>query len=221
MPDREPIALPYAHLNLRYNPFGRLTAEIKSAFDAIQIDLDYYADRLKEPGFAVQFLKEGRPGKTTHLLALRQRFPGAPYVHVTAQDRTPTIPQAPVLFIDQMQRMPRARRRALLRRRASFAIVSHMNHAREFRQARLAYELIALSGLDVARLHESIEQRIACARREEGQPVPTVGLQACTDLIARFGDDLVAIHTYLYDLFQRMKEVQDVKSIDRDPVGQA
>ena len=214
MSDGDPPVLAYAHLNLRYNPFGRLTAEVKSAFDAIRINLDHYADRLKEPGFAVQFLRESGAGKTTHLLALRRRFPGAPYVCVTAQDRTPAIPEAPVLFIDQMQRMPRARRMAILRRPASFAIVSHVNHEREFRRAKLAYELIKLSGLDVQRLHESIEQRIIRARRSEDQPVPTVSMEACTNLISRFGDSLSAIHTHLYDLFQEMTEVSDVKCID-------
>jgi hypothetical protein len=220
MSDSDPLFLAYAHLNLRYNPFGRLSAAEKSAFEAIQIDLEHYTDRLKEPGFAIQFLREGTSGKTTHLLALRRRFPGAPYVCVTVQDRTPTIPKAPVLFIDQMQRMPRARRIEILRRPASFAIVSHMNHEHEFKRARLTYELIKLSGLDVERLHESINKRIIRARRSEDLPVPTVSVEACASLISRFGDSLLAIHTCLYDLFQEMTEVSDVKNIDGDPVRQ-
>jgi hypothetical protein len=107
---------------------------------------------------------------------------------------------------------------AVLRRHVSYAIVSHANHKREFRRARLRYELIALHGLDAGRLHESIEQRIIRARRSEGQPVPTVSAEACAELISHFGDNLLAIHVYLYDLFQEMREVRDVDSINPDRV---
>jgi hypothetical protein len=213
---RDPPVLPYAHLNLRYNPFGRLTPEEKCSFDAIRIDLDSYANRLSEPGYALQFLKEGRPGKTTNLLALRRYFPGAPYVFIEAQGVVPDIPQAPVLFIDQMQRIPRARRLEILRRPGSFAIVSHANHEREFRRAKLRYDLIKLSGLPVDRLCENVEQRIERARRYDDLPVPTVRKTAVAELLSMFGDDLVAIHGYLYDVFQNMTEVCDVETFDRD-----
>jgi hypothetical protein len=215
--DDDGLTLPYAHLNLRYNPFGRLRPEEKSAFDAIRIDLDHYANRLKQPGYAVQFLREGKPGKTTHLLALRRYYPDAPYVCVEDRAPLPDIPQAPVLFIDQMQRMPRARRLEILRRPASFAIVSHTNHASEFRRARLRYDLIKLSGLTVERLYENIEQRILRARRDEDQPVPTVSKEAAAALMAKYGDNLLAIHVHLYDLFQDMPEVCHVETLGSDP----
>ena len=60
MPDSNSSLLAYAHLNLRYNPFGRLTPEAKSAFDAIQIDLDYYA---KLTTFCVDGRLYGRIGR--------------------------------------------------------------------------------------------------------------------------------------------------------------
>ena len=72
------LSLPYEHLNLRRNPFGKLTREEKNELVVLRIDLNPYIERLNKPGYAVQFLKEGARNKTTHLLAIRRHFPAAP-----------------------------------------------------------------------------------------------------------------------------------------------
>jgi hypothetical protein len=138
------LSLPYEHLNLRRNPFGRLTREEKNELVVLRIDLSPHIERLREPGYAVQFLKEGARNKTTHLLAIRQHFPSSPYIRLYADQPVPAIPDSPVLFLDWLHEMPRVDRVRLLRRDGSFAIVSHINHGREFRRAKLNYDLIKL-----------------------------------------------------------------------------
>ncbi|NIS80233.1 MAG: hypothetical protein GTO14_08495 [Anaerolineales bacterium] len=56
MADNTPLSLPYAHLNLRCNPFCKIPPEEESEVDAFRFDLGYFARQLKEPGFAFQIL---------------------------------------------------------------------------------------------------------------------------------------------------------------------
>lgn len=99
---------------------------------------------------------------------------------------------------------------AIFRRPASFVIGSHKNHGREFRKAGLAFDVIKLRGLTVERLRRIIEKRINWARRRDDKPVPSISEATCAKLIAKFGDDIRAIEYYLYDVFQNLREVNDV-----------
>jgi len=201
-------ALPYVHLNLRCNPFGELTpAELA----IVRIDLEQIADRLREPGSAIQFLGKRGRGKSTHLFALRRCFPGAPYTHVARGAPVPDVPYAPVHFIDELQRIPWQRRASILRRPASFAIGSHRNHGGEFKRAGPAYETVRLRGLTHAQLRAIVDKRVHWARRSADQPVPTLSDAALAALIARYGDDLRAIEHRLYEVFQGLTDVCEVQ----------
>jgi len=68
-----PIALPFAHLNLRRNPFGELDLSQRAALAVV--DVDRFVRRLAQPGYAVQFTGDRGRGKTTHLLAILRHFP--------------------------------------------------------------------------------------------------------------------------------------------------
>ena len=65
------LNLPFAHLNLRFNPFGEATPEERAKLAVV--DIERFAQRLCAPGFAVQFIGEHGRGKSTHLLALHAR----------------------------------------------------------------------------------------------------------------------------------------------------
>lgn len=202
------IHLAFAHLNLRWNPFGEI------GFDDIAqlavVHVDQYVDRLRRPGFALQFMGDPGCGKTTHLVALHSYFPSAPYIHFKENEKIPAVPLASPLFLDETQRLPPSLRRRFFSRKASFVIGTHVDHSSEYKRAGLSYESIHLKGLSVERLAMILEHRIEWARRDPG-PVPTISIPAIAHLIDLYGDDLSAILSRLYDEFQSLEEITDVK----------
>lgn len=202
-----PHAFSYAHLNLRYNPFDDLPLEEYGALAVVNVDR--YVERLRQPGFAVQFVGERGRGKTTHMLALREKFPDAPYCRFWEWMPMPRIADAPVLFLDEPERLPRSFRADLFRRTASFVIGTHVDHSWEFRRVGLDYETVHLQGITIERLQTIIDRRIEWARLGPG-PVPRVTPAATRKLLGHFGDDVRAIEEYLYYVFQRLTEVRDV-----------
>jgi hypothetical protein len=204
------LGLPFAHLNLRLNPFGAVTPAESAKLAIVNIDLQQFISRLQKPGFAIQFMGPSGRGKTTHLFALYDHFSGYPYIYVPADAPIPEIPDTPVQFVDEMQRIGRKQRKIILGRPASFVIGSHKNHRREFIKAGLDYEVVRLQGLSVDRLMKIVERRIERARRSLDKPVPFVGEDSAANLIATYGDDLWAIENHLYDVFQELQEVGEV-----------
>jgi hypothetical protein len=172
--------------------------------------VSYLIEPLSRPGFAVQFRGEMGRGKTTHLLALREHFPDAPYYYFAQGAPIPTIADDPLLFLDETQRLPRSLRAQLFRRSASFVIGTHTDHSSEFRRAGLKFESVRIQGLTVEQLQGIIDRRIEWARRGPG-PVPRVTLASSRILLRHFGDDVRAIEGFLYDTFQDLKEVRDVE----------
>jgi hypothetical protein len=202
-----PPSLPFARLNLRRNPFGEL--ELSSWAELAVVEVDHLVPRLRQPGFAVQFMGPKGRGKTTHMLALVRHFPLARYVHVGENER-PRIPHAHPLFVDEIQRVPRRRRRRLFRRPVSLVIGTHEDFCSELAAAGFEVETIGVgSALDAGRLCGILNLRIEAARRGPG-PLPRVTEPTAQVMIDRFGDDLRAIQGAMYDLFQTLPGVQDV-----------
>jgi hypothetical protein len=54
-----------------------------------------------------------------------------------------------------------------------------------------------------------LNRRIEWARRGPG-PLPQIRLQTAQAMLDHFGDDLRAIEFCLYDLYQNLREIQDV-----------
>ena len=202
-----PASLPFAHLNLRRNPFGEL--DLASWAGLAVVEVDHLLPRLREPGYAVQFMGEKGRGKTTHMLALVQHFPDARYVHVCENERPP-IPHAHPLFVDEIQRVPRRRRRRLFRRPVSLVLGTHEDLRRELAAAGFEVETICVAGgLDARRLCRILTLRIEAARRRPG-PLPQVTPQTARAMIDRFGDDLRAIQGAMYEVFQTLTGIQNV-----------
>ena len=205
--DRQPAALPFEHLNLRCNPFGELQLAERAALAVVRIDR--FVGRLKRPGYAVQFTGEKGRGKTTHLLAIMRNFPQAAYVHI-GENQRPPIPHGQPLLIDEIQRLPRWCRRGIFRRPVSLAIGTHQDVSPELVQAGFEVDTVeAAAMLDAPRLREMFGRRIEWARRGPG-PLPQVRLRTAQEMIDRFGDDLRAIESHLYDLFQNLPGIQNV-----------
>ena len=203
------LVLPFAHLNLRLNPFGEPPLEERGRLAVV------YVDELVEPlrgeRHAVLVVGDSGRGKTTHLLALRQHFSDAPYYHIGEGESPPDFATAPLLFIDELQRVSRWRRFRLLRRRGlSLVIGSHEDHTRELQRSGWTVHLIEVGGASPDLLVTIVARRIEWARRGPG-PVPQVGVATARILLERHGDDLRAIEGSLYEVFQQLEEIGDVE----------
>lgn len=208
--DREtpsPHAAPFAHLNLRRNPFGELELSQRAALAVVRVEP--FVERLKQPGYAVQFLGGKGRGKTTHLLAILQHFPDAAYVHI-GEGQRPRIPRGQPLMIDEIQRLPRRRRRRVFRRHVSLAIATHEDVGAELARAGFDVQTIeAAASLDAGRLRQILNRRIQWARRGSG-PLPSVTIETARELIGRFGDHVRAVEWHMYEVFQDLTGIQDV-----------
>ncbi len=120
------ISLAFEQVNLRWNPFGEPAPEDMATLAVV--DVAAYVERLKTPGFALQYLGEPGRGKSTHLCALHQFFPDMPYPKFPEITRIPRIPEVPVLFLDETQRLPRGLRTQIFSRHGSFVIATHQDH---------------------------------------------------------------------------------------------
>lgn len=201
-------ALPFAHLNLRRNPFGELPLDQWA--DVAEVEVEPLVRRLAQPGFAVQFMGDCGRGKTTHLMALLRHFPQAAYLHIAEGERPP-IPHSHPLFVDEIQRVaPRRRRRLFRRTGISLAIGTHEDVADELHAAGFEVETLRpAERLDADRLCRILNRRVDWARRDPG-PLPRVTLPSARAALDRFGDDVRTIELYFYDLFQDLLGIRDV-----------
>jgi hypothetical protein len=194
---------PFAALNLRLNPFGAPFRHERGELAVPAVDLDALADRLGRERCAIQL--RGRPGsgKTTHLCALHTYFPGAPFVVIPEHGPAPSIPAAPLVFVDESQRLPKRTRRALFRRPASFVLATHQCHARELRP-RTVHE-VELFGLPPVALARYAAVRMEWARLGDGA-LPEVPAALLDALLRAHGGDVRAIENALYGWLQSLKD---------------
>ncbi len=195
-------ALPFAHLNLRWNPFGEPAREDRGGLAVVDLP------ELR-PGDPVQIIGERGRGKTTHLLALAARHPGAVYECVAeGSDRFTGAPaDGSIFLLDEAQRVRPPLLRRLLARSLTLALGTHGDLS-----AAAGRPLRTVRAGDVTpdRLEEILRRRIEWARRGPG-PVPRVPAEAVGRLIGRHGGDVRAIEGRLYDVFQELEEPRDVQ----------
>jgi hypothetical protein len=227
-----PAALPFARLNLRRNPFGEWDLSSWAALAVVEVAR--FVPRLRQPGYAVQFMGDKGRGKTTHMLAIQRYFPGAAYVHLgekRGQDslwsvrrlsasyawkttRSPPffhrIPHGHPLLIDEVQRLPPRARCRVFRRPVSLVLGTHEDFDSELRGAGFDVQTVHVGGsLHARRLGQILNRRVEAARRGPGR-LPQVTIETARAMIDRFGDDLRAIQWHMYDLFQNLPGIQDV-----------
>jgi hypothetical protein len=207
MPSLPDTSIPFAHLNLRRNPFGELSAEEVPSL--AEVEIDAIAPGLADPRFAVQFIGEKGYGKTTHLLAIRARFPGAGYVHIPEGTRA-RIPRGSPLLIDEAQRMTRLQRWSVFRSRAPLVLGTHFDfHEALIRAGRRVQTIDVGRRMTPQRLHSLLNARVRWVRRREG-PVPAIRPQTASRLLRQFGPDVRRIQQELYVTFQTLSRIEDV-----------
>jgi hypothetical protein len=201
-----PAGPPFAHLNLRWNPFGELSSQERA--ELAVADCGHWEARLRRPPQGLQILGPCGRGKTTHLLALWSRFPGAPYVHVR-EGESPRLPEARFLFIDDVDHLPRRARSRLFRRASSLVFTTHVDLSAEMEKRGLPAATLRVDGCSERQLLRIVERRIEHARRGPGA-VPRIGEDVARQLLERHGDDLRAIEFTLYEVFQEMRSIDHV-----------
>ncbi len=188
----------YATLNLRWNPFSEPNQDERAA---LAVDIPNF---FLTPKQAIVFLGQKGRGKTTHLLALHQKIPNTPYVHLPEFGKHPRIPRAKIVFLDEAQRIPHLIRWFIWQRAKTWVIASHEDHTRELERAGFKVLLIALTGLSLDKLEAMIEKRLEWARRSDGD-IPRIPKAKLMQLLELYGDDLRTIEGVLYDEYEQMQ----------------
>jgi hypothetical protein len=200
-------SLPYAHLNLRRNPFGEFSADEQAALALV--DIDPIIARMNEPGYAVQFVGEKGYGKTTHLLAIRSRLSGAGYVHIPEGERAP-VPLGCPLLIDEAQRLTQWQQFQVFRSNTPLVLGTHRDFQQKLRRAGRVVETIEVEQrTDTERLHQLLNARIEWVRRCDGQ-VPSITITTADSLRQQYAANIRGILHHLYTAFQNLSEVTEL-----------
>ena len=201
------VSLPFAHLNLRRNPFGEFSTDELAAL--AQVEITRYVSLLSNPKYVVQFVGEKGYGKTTHLLAIASRFASAAYVHI-AEGQRAAIPSGWPLLIDEAQRLTWWQQIRVFRGRTPLVLGTHYDFSDALRRAGRSVETIAVEReLSDQRLCEILNARIRWVRRQEGQ-IPSIRLETARRLREQFGPNVRRVQQELYLKFQEMSAIQDV-----------
>ena len=197
------VTLPFAHLNIRRNPFGEFTTEETEAL--AYVDIYDVVAKLSRPVFAVQFIGEKGFEKTTHLLAIRAQFSGAGYVHIQEGERVGNP-----LVIDEAQRLTWRQRGQVFRSSIPLVLGTHVDFRRTLVRAGRVVETVAVNRqMDTERLCALLNAHIHRVRRSEGKP-SRIRLETTRRLLQQFGPDVRWILHELYVTFQSLTRIQDV-----------
>jgi hypothetical protein len=199
--------LPFAHLNLRRNPFGSLSRDER--VELAVVDLKNLPIALAEPGTAIQFLGPEGHGKTTHLISLHALFADKPYIQIHPGDR-PKFSRSDLQFVDSIDHLSARQRRKIYGKSKSLACTTHVDVSPEMAAAGFRVHTCWIGGYDAKRVKEVIHRRIEFARRDAGL-VPTIDDEEVDHLMTRFGDDMRGMEWHLYEVFQRLEGIVHVK----------
>jgi len=201
------VRLPFSHINLRHNPFGELDQQqrVKVAV----VDIEKYKHILNKKGHAIQFLADHGRGKTTHLLSLHQYYPTAEYTQLYPGDK-PDMSLQVLRFVDSVENLSKQQRIAMYKNSPSLACTTHTDLTKELTGAGYKVENIKVSMRNIETIRLMFNRRIEFSRRYEGN-IPLIDTHLVSELIKRFGDDIRAMEHYLYEVFQKMEEIENVK----------
>lgn len=195
--------LPYAHLNLRRNPFGELT--IDDWVILADVEIDDAVAALSQSRTAIQYIGKKGHGKTTHLLAINSQFPNASYLHIPDGQRR-KVPTGSPILIDEAQRLTVWQRWRLFCSSIPLVLGTHRDFRTELvRAGRQVTTIEVAHQTDAARLHRLLNARIAAVRRGPGI-LPSISPDTTNALLNRLGPNVRAIVHALYSEFQILSE---------------
>ncbi len=196
------IDLPYATLNLRFNPFGELDREQLIDTAMPRCDFDYLVEHLREEHTAVQFMGPAGSGKSTHLLCLANRYPEFTYVHLPEHEKR-VVPVCEDLMIDEAQRLGLRQRHRLWRGARRMVLGTHVCLQKSLRASGFRVRTIQLDQAPTTEwLQQTINRKISAARRHAGD-IPYIDRGQAVRLLHKFGNNVRALNHYLYERFQQ------------------
>ncbi|MDH5179909.1 MAG: hypothetical protein OEZ39_18805 [Gammaproteobacteria bacterium] len=201
------LRLAFAHLNLRFNPFGELPRH-QRLLTAV-VELDDLPRQLHIAGTAIQFVADHGRGKSTHLIALHRCFPDSPYTQIHHRDK-PRFLSTNIQFVDSIENLSRFARNRLYKRSGSIALTTHRDLSMEL--TRAGYRVISreIAQLSTDRISAILNARIRHARRNDALPIPVISNATVKSLQDACGSNIREMEYRLYDIFQDLREISDV-----------
>lgn len=196
------MALPFAHLNLRRNPFGELPDDLVHAFVEGELPAVF-------PGDVLQVIAPQGHGKTTLLRALAAAHPGTVIARVDMETRVPSAlpPPSALYLLDEADQLEAPALQALLRGAHAVVMATHEDLTP---RAGRPVSTIALPEPSAERLARIAARRVEAVRRGPGDvPIPSPALIAA--IFRRHGGNVRAACDELYDLYQQLREPRDAR----------
>ena len=186
--------------NLRWNPFRGL--EASEWVSVVLIDMAPLLSLLGRPGVAIQFMGDQGRGKSTHMRALHQYRPDAPFVYLhDRQDDPkphPRIPKDDVCFIDESQRMNLWLRWRHFRPHRNLILGTHEDHAQLLKKQGFEVHTVNVHQRDPEMIKTILMRRVLFARRTK-DALPQMTDTYMMKLISEYGDDIRSMETILFD----------------------
>lgn len=205
-------ALPFAHLNLRRNPFGELSSEERTQLAIVDLDaaLDHLEQARESKRPVVQFVGEKGFGKTTHLLAIAARLPRSAYMYIPEGERGRIPVDGEPLLVDEAQRLSFWQRLHLFQSSRTLVLGTHRDFTRPLHRAgRSVLTLAADRHTNADQVTAILNARILAVRRSAA-PTPRITAATANRLFRQFGSDIRSIQHSLYEVFQQLRSIQDV-----------
>ncbi|RDH84023.1 MAG: hypothetical protein DIZ80_07770 [endosymbiont of Galathealinum brachiosum] len=199
--------LPFDHLNLRFNPFGELTSDQRK--QVAFVDIESLTKSLNKEATAIQFLADHGRGKTTHLLSLHDYYSKTEYIKIYQGDK-PDFTEQFIRFVDSVENLTKKSRLELYKKTSSIAFTSHADLSKELHKAGFSVTTIKVCMENELTLRDIFTQRIKFAQRNDGA-IPVVDQFAIKKLKTLYGDDIRSMEGHLYELFQQMERIENVK----------
>lgn len=191
---------PWAHLNLRRNPFGELTSSER--VEAAVVEVRPFLEFLRQGRTALQFIGECGRGKTTRLLALRAKLPQSSYTYLAENQPCPAIPAGSPVMIDEAQRLTKPIQARVFSSGFPLVLATHADLTSTLRRFGYVVQTEPVGvGNNPELVQRLLNRRIEVSRLGDGT-IPVVSMEDATKLVERFGTNIRRIENHLYDRVQ-------------------
>ncbi len=203
---------PFHALGFQCNPFRAVT-------DSEWIDLAILPDSIPADFVHLQLLGDRGHGKTTALLALAARFSRSAYEHLEVeQDHFTTLLDGlDIFFLDEAQRLnPRERGRffsTMAQTGLRAALGSHEDFSLSFADRGWPLTTIHLDKAPCSHVDAVIRRRLSYFALNPNRPHATLAPEAIAYLHQTFGADLRMIENVLYEVFEELREIGEIREI--------
>lgn len=198
----------YERLFLKENPFGERTREQRAALAFVNCApfLEHLKNASPTSRKAVQFMGEKGRGKSTRLLAMSQR-PGAFFFRASRDDIETVPARVDLLLLDELHLAPFLRKRALYKRTNALVVSTHRNLYASLKRANFDVLCVRVENTSPQDVYEIFRRRIEDVRLDKR--APSFDVAHAQRLVARFGDDIRAMESHLYECVQNANAPED------------